>query len=187
MPVWAWILIGVVVVAAIAAAVWAASRKRRTERLRETFGPEYDREIRLADRRRAESELEARELRRKDLDIRPLEPAARRRFLEAWQTTQAKFVDAPSESVREADGLVTRVMVERGYPMEDFEQRSADISVDHPNVVENYRAAHAISLANDSEAATTEDLRQAMVHFRTLFEDLLETRSDEGDRMEQAR
>jgi len=185
MPIWAWIVIGVVAVAAIALAVWAAYRKKRTEQLRRTFGPEYDREVQMADRRSAESELEERQRRRKELDIRPLHPAARARFQESWRETQARFVDSPSEAVREADELVTRVMAERGYPMDEFEQRAADVSVDHPDVVGNYRAAHAFSMANDRGEAETEDLRQAMVHFRSLFEELLESGPDE--RMKEAR
>jgi hypothetical protein len=112
------------------------------------------------------------------LNLRTLEPAARDRYMGSWRETQARFVDAPAEAVRSADGLVGQVMSERGYPMDNFDQRAADISVDHPDVVENYRAAHAISLANDHEQATTEDLRQAMVHYRSLFETLLGT--DDG-------
>src|SRR5207249_3861327 len=111
--------------------------------------------------------------RRDELDIRPVNSAARDRYLEEWRVVQARFVDAPAEAVRDADGLVGRVMGDMGYPMGDFEQRQADVSVDHPVVVENYRAAHAISVRNDGGSASTEDLRQAMVHYRALFEDLL--------------
>jgi hypothetical protein len=109
------------------------------------------------------------------LDLKELDPATRERHMQSWSQTQARFVDAPAEAVRDADRLVGQVMTDRGYPMDNFEQRSADISVDHPDVVENYRAAHAISLASDHEQATTEDLRQAMVHYRSLFETLLGT------------
>jgi ABC-type nickel/cobalt efflux system permease component RcnA len=173
MPGWAWVLIIVAVVALIAAAGWMVYRQRRTEGLRQRFGPEYDRAVSATDRREAEAELDDRRERREQLDIRTLPPEARERYLVAWRETQARFVDSPSEAIREADDLVTRVMVERGYPMEDFEQRSADVSVDHPHVVDNYRAAHAASLANDHGKATTEDLREAMVHYRSLFEELV--------------
>jgi hypothetical protein len=116
------------------------------------------------------------------MEIVALEPAARQRYAEAWRDTQARFVDSPEQAIREADHLVTEVMRERGYPMEDFDQRAADVSVDHPNVVENYRAAHATSLANDQGRASTEDLRQAMVHYRALFVELLEQPEEEARR-----
>ena len=108
------------------------------------------------------------------LDIRPLDPASRERHITAWTDTQARFVDDPRQALSEADRLVQTVMSERGYPVEDFEQRAADISVDHPELVQNYRAAHAISLANERGDATTESMRQGMVHYRSLFEELLE-------------
>jgi hypothetical protein len=136
----------------------------------------------MSGRRRAESELAERERRREYLEIVPLEPAARERYAEAWRDTQARFVDSPEQAIREADHLVTEVMRERGYPMEDFDQRAADVSVDHPNVTENYRAAHATSLANDQGEASTEDLRQAMVHYRALFVELLEQPGEEARR-----
>lgn len=186
MPTWGWIVIAVVVVLAVVALIVAlANRRRRSDRIRGRFGPEYDRTVEeLGNRRRAESELSARERRREELDIRPLQPAARDRYVQAWRDVQVRFVDMPSESVREADALVTQVMRDRGYPMEDFDQRAADVSVDHPRVVEDYRTAHAISRANDGGRATTEDLRRAMVHYRTLFEDLLETGSGPAGREE---
>jgi hypothetical protein len=174
MPWWAWMLVVVVLVALIALAAWGAYRRRRSERLRQAFGPEYDRVVRTTgDQRGAESELESRQNRRAQLDIRPLSDAARGRYAEAWRVAQGRFVDSPSDAVGEADRLVILVMRERGYPIEDFETRAGDISVDHPDVVENYRAAHGISQANDRGEAETEDLRQAMVHYRTLFEQLL--------------
>ena len=119
----------------------------------------------------AEAELAAREERVQQLHIRPLELAERERFTSAWQGVQARFVDEPREAVSQADELIAEVMAARGYPMGDFEQRAADISVDHPSVVEHYRAAHAVATRRD---AGTEDLRQAMVHYRTLFEDMIE-------------
>jgi hypothetical protein len=172
-----WLLIVLVVVVVVLAAVvaWALVGKRRTQRLRSQFGPEYDRAMTEADNRRsAESELEARRRRREDLDIRPLSPEARERYARSWRDAQARFVDAPAEAIRQADALTMEVMRERGYPVDDFDQRSADISVDHPDVVENYRAAHGISMASEHGKASTEDLRQGMVHYRALFEELLE-------------
>ena len=176
MPVWAWILIALAIVALIAVVAWTATRSVRTERLRKRFGPEYDRTVEAAPgRREAEAELDARRRRREELDIRTLDPAAVQRYAQRWTDAQRRFVDEPPEAVREADVLVVEVMRERGYPTEGFEQRSSDVSVDHPDVVENYRAAHAISLANDQGLASTEELRRAMVHYRALFQDLLET------------
>jgi hypothetical protein len=175
MPTWAWIVIivaAVLVVAAIAAS--AAARKRRTSQLREGFGPEYDRTVDSAGGRRdAERELRERRERREALDIRELSPAARDRHLESWRILQTRFVDDPGSSVREADRLVQDVMRERGYPIDHFEQRAADVSVDHPHVVEHYRAAHRIWAANERGEATTEDLRQSVVHYRALFDELL--------------
>jgi len=174
MPALAWILIIVAVVVIVAIVAWLLMAKRRTGRLQERFGPEYDRAVREGDGRRgAERELTEREKRREKLDIRPLSPEAGQRYAESWRDAQAHFVDHPSQAVGEADALVTDVMRERGYPMEDFTQRSADVSVDHPGVVDNYRAAHGISMANQHDQATTEDLRQAMVHYRALFDELL--------------
>jgi hypothetical protein len=176
MDAWVWVLIVVAVVVIGLAAYMMASR-RRTGALRERFGPEYDKTVdESGGRRAAESELKERVERREDLDIRPLSPAAADRYAGEWRDVQARFVDSPGTAVGEADRLVIAVLRERGYPVDDFEQRAADISVDHADVVENYRAAHGISLANDQGRASTEDLRQAMVHYRTLFERLLERR-----------
>lgn len=181
MPGWGWILIVVAAVVLIAIIAWVAARSRRSKQLQEGFGPEYERTVeRSGDRRAAESELEARRERREELDIRALQPAARERYVSAWHQTQARFVDAPADALTEADSLLTSVMAERGYPMEDFDQRSADVSVDHPTVVENYRAAHAISTASGRGQASTEDMRQAMVHYRALFEELVDGGTDGG-------
>ena len=167
------------VVAAIAAALVAQSRKRK--RLQSTFGPEYERTVQSSGRRReAERELAEREQRRQSLDIRPLPAQDRQQFGERWHETQADFVDRPEEAVRAADRLVTEVMGRRGYPMGDFEQMSRDVSVDHAQVVSDYRAAHEISELNDRKAATTEQLRQAMVHYRALFTDLLSDADDDS-------
>ncbi len=164
-----------IVVVLLAGLAFFASRQRRSRRLKDRFGPEYDRTVaETGNRRAAESELQERAQRRERLDIVPLEPAAHDRYVAAWHQTQARFVDEPGEAVREADRLVTSVMRDRGYPIDDFEQRAADISVDHPQVVDDYRAARRIAEANDRSEASTEDLRQAFVHYRSLFEELLE-------------
>lgn len=184
MEAWVWVAIAVVAVVLIGLVVWSAARKRRTDELRGRFGSEYDRAVaERGSRRGAESELTHRVERRNELDIRPLAPAAARRYTDEWRNVQARFVDSPEGALGEADFLITTVMRERGYPMDDFDQRSADISVDHPDVVDDYRAAHAISLANDHGKASTEDLRQAMVHYRSLFERMIEV--DEGSTEEQ--
>jgi len=174
------ILLVILVIVAIGAVAWTMLQKRRTENLRERFGPEYDHTIHaLGGQREAEAELESRQKRVEDLNIRPLEAAERDQFVTAWRSTQAQFVDEPTAAIAAADRLVAEVMRARGYSIGDFEQRAADISVDHANVLAHYRAAHAIALANERGEANTEDLRQAMVHYRALFEDLLETRERE--------
>jgi hypothetical protein len=191
----AGLLIAILVVLVLLALLaLVAGRQRRTRKLKDRFGPEYDRTVaESGDRRSAESELQERSLRRQRLHIVPLDPAARDRYVEAWHQTQARFVDEPVEATREADRLITSVMRERGYPIDDFEQRAADISVDHPQVVDDYRAAQAIAAANDRSEASTEDLRQALVHYRSLFEELLEVgprgdaRPDEPPPGEEAR
>ncbi len=176
MSTWLWIVIVVAAVVILLVALWAATRTRRSKALKERFGPEYDRVSADApSQRQAEADLREREKRREQFDIRPLEPAARDRYRAQWQDVQARFVDDPSGAVGDADRLVLVVMEERGYPMDDFERRADDISVDYPHVVEDYRAGHAISTANARGEATTEDLRQAMVHYRSLFDHLLGT------------
>lgn len=182
MATWVWIVIAIAAVVVIALVVWSALRTRRTRTLREGFGPEYDRTVADApSKREAEADLLERRERREELDIRPLDDDARERYAEEWQATQARFVDDPGGAVTEADVLIQRVMRERGYPVEDFEQRAADVSVDHPEVVNNYRAAHAISIAHERERASTEDLRLAMQHYRSLFDELLgESRQPAG-------
>lgn len=174
MPTTTLIIVAVVIVAVlIVAAVWYSSQ-RRSDQLRERFGPEYKRAVaETGDRRRAEEELEARQKRVSQLEIRDLRPDEQRRFSEEWRAVQARFVDDPPTAVRDADGLVGRLMQSRGYPVGDFEQRAADVSVDHPGVVEHYRAAHAVALRQEQGQASTEDLRQAMVDYRALFAELL--------------
>jgi FtsZ-interacting cell division protein ZipA len=172
-----------IVLALLVVLALVAGRQRRSRRLRERFGPEYDRTVAEAgDRKEAESRLEERTARRERLDIVPLDPADRTRYVEAWRLTQARFVDEPAEATREADRLITAVMRDRGYPIDDFEQRAADVSVDHPQVVDDYRAAQAIASANERSEASTEDLRQALVHYRSLFEELLEVDRADDDR-----
>lgn len=173
-----WVLVLIVVVLLVIAAVaFLIARKQKTDRLQGRFGPEYDRTVtESGSRRQAESELAEREKRRSELEIRHLDPASRERYVTSWTNTQARFVDDPARALSEADRLVQDVMKERGYPVDNFDQRSADISVDHPQVVENYRAAHGISLASNNGEASTEDMRQAMVHYRELFAELLEDR-----------
>ena len=181
MATWVWIVIAVAAVVVVGLVLWSALRTRRTRTLKEGFGPEYERTVADApSKREAEAELRERQKRREELDVKPLEPEARDRYADSWQATQARFVDDPGGAIAEADVLIQQVMRERGYPVEDFEQRAADVSVDHPEVVNNYRAAHGISVAHEREKATTEDLRQAMVHYRSLFDELLETRQPAG-------
>jgi hypothetical protein len=169
------VAIVVIAIVLIVAAVLYARQRKRSEQLQERFGPEYDRSVAEAGGRRgAESDLIEREKRRESLDIRSLDPERQEQFATSWRDTQSRFVDEPSQAVGDADRLVQDVMRERGYPVDDFDQRSADVSVDHPEVVSDYRAAHAISLANDHGEASTEDLRQAMIHYRSLFDALLE-------------
>ena len=151
-----------------------AASRRRSAGLQNTFGPEYDRTVQqTGDRRQAERELAGRVDRRKQLTIVPLPEQARQQYIAQWQRVQAAFVDAPVESVRQADALVSQVMTDRGYPVAEFEQRAEDVSVDHPAVVENYRSAHAIAVASGQGTADTEALRTAMTQYRALFDDLL--------------
>jgi FtsZ-interacting cell division protein ZipA len=165
------VIAGVVMVAVIG---FLVARRRRSQQLRERFGPEYDRVVKKeGEVRRAEGVLEIRAKRREKFPIHPLNEENRVDFAERWRAMQSHFVDDPKASLSQADQLVNQLMETRGYPMADFEQRAADISVDHPVVVEHYRAAHAIALRHDRGEASTEDLRKAMVHYRTLFEELL--------------
>ena len=171
------VVVVVIVAVAVAAVAFFASRKRRSRKLRERFGPEYDRVLRKeGDARKAEGVLEFREKRREKFIIRPLPAADKSGFTTRWNEVQARFVDDPTGAVTVADSLVTEVMQARGYPIGEFDQRAADISVDHPLVVENYRAAHEIATRHSTGKASTEDLRRAMVHYRVLFQELLEDR-----------
>ncbi len=179
MSTWVWPVVVLVIVIILLALLVVALRERETRRrqqLQTAFGPEYDRTVsQYGSQDRAEAELMARRERVEALNIRPLTPADRTRFSQAWRATQARFVDEPAAATADADRLIGDLMRVRGYPVSDFEQRAADISVNYPNVVENYRAAHAISLASAQGQASTEDLRTAMIHYRSLFDELLET------------
>src|SRR6478672_12123424 len=180
MDTWVWIVIAVVAVVVILAIVWSAMRAKRTRELQGTFGREYDRTVDQAgDRRSAERELLDRQKQHDELDIRPLSPEARDRYVRRWQSTQARFVDDPKGAVAEADTLVQEVMQERGYPTKDFERRVDDISVDHPDLVEKYRTAHGIARATERGEASTEDMRHSVRHYRALFAELLDT--SDGD------
>jgi hypothetical protein len=168
------ILLVVVIVILLVAVGWLLFERRRSMELRSTFGPEYERTLNdTGNRREAEDELRRRRERVQALDIRPLPAADRDRYAREWRDVQALFVDEPPAAIDDADELIGRVMEDRGYPVSDFDQRVADISVDHASVVEHYRAAHAIAERADEVDTETEDLRQAMVHYRALFEDLL--------------
>jgi FtsZ-interacting cell division protein ZipA len=169
------VVAAVVVIVLVAIVGWLYSRQRRSKLLRERFGPEYDRVLKEeGDQRKAEGVLEFRTKRRETFKLRPLERGQRAAFADRWTTVQSRFVDDPKGAVSDADRLINEVMAARGYPTSDFDQRSADVSVDHPRVVENYRFAHEIALRHERGQATTEDLRKAMVHYRSLFEELLE-------------
>jgi hypothetical protein len=164
----------IIVVIIVVAAIIAGVMYQRRRRLQERFGPEYDRMVEeKGSRTKAEAELTSRQRRVAGLDIRPLDPAARARYQEDWAAVQEQFVDAPQEAVMAAQRLVMTVMQERGYPTEGGDQVLADLSVDHANVLDHYRAAYDISQRAADNAASTEDLRQAMIHYRALFQDLL--------------
>jgi hypothetical protein len=177
-------LVVILVLAALvvgAGAAWFLTRRRRSTELRRSFGREYERAVQeTGDQGHAERELERRRERVDQLRIRPLPPGEAERFAAGWREIQKRFVDEPETAVVEADRLVTDVMQRRGYPMADFDQRAADLSVNHPRVIESYRAAHGIAGRSGNGGASTEELRQAMVHYRVLFEDLLEDRTSTG-------
>ena len=173
-----WMIAVGVLLSALVAIAWHFSRRQKqTQRLQQRFGPEYARAVAdLGGRTKAESELRAREKRVEHLNITPLAPAEAAKFSQAWNTLQSRFIDNPKGVVVQADQLVRELMLKRGYPMGDFERRAADISVDHPAVVETYRAAQAIAVRDQRGEADTEELRKSVVHFRALFNELLEVR-----------
>src|SRR6185437_6424793 len=165
----------IIVLLVLIAAAWAVARQRQSRQLRKRFGPEYDRLLaERGDRARVESELKAREKRVQGLTIKPLSPADAARFSQEWRELQSRFIDNPKGVVMQADRLVRDLMIKRGYPMEDFEHRAADISVHHPELVETYRLAQVIAVRDQRGEATTEDLRKAVVYYRALFDELLE-------------
>ena len=171
------ILAAVVALALISVGAWFFYRKKHSHNLQKRFGPEYDRTvIELGSRTKGESELKAREKRVERLEILPLAAPEAARFSEAWHALQGRFVDNPKGVVVQAEQLVRELMAKRGYPMGDFERRAGDISVDHPDVVANYRSAQAIAVREQRGSADTEELRKAVVHYRALFDELLEVR-----------
>lgn len=183
----AWIVVGLILIAAliVGASLW--SRRARSAHLRDTFGPEYDRTVEAkGDRSEAEADLAERESRVKKLEIRPLGSEERREFTSRWNDVQARFVDDPPRAVAFADALIGDVMKARGYPVSDFDQRVGDISVDHPVVIEHYHKAHDIAVRDERGEASTEDLRQGMIHFRALFDDLVGTKATAESEPEEA-
>jgi hypothetical protein len=181
MELWQIALVVIVIAAAVIALAVLLQQRTRTQKLSGRFGPEYQHTLEeTGDRRAAERELHAREQRVGEMAIRPLTADERDRFTPAWRSVQARFVDDPSGSITEADLLVTKLMATRGYEVgEDFERRAADVSVDHGQVVSDYRVAHAIAERHATDGVETEDLRQAMIHYRALFDDLLEVEEQE--------
>jgi len=173
------ILSAVVIAVLIALAAWFTYRQRQSQHLKQRFGPEYGRVVdRLRSRTKAESELKARETRVERLRIVPLSPSDAERFAQEWKVLQGRFIDNPKGVLSEADQLVRELMRKRGYPMADFAHRAADVSVDHPTVVQHYRAAQEIALRDERGEADTEELRKGVVHYRALFQDLLEVSDD---------
>ena len=178
MPTWRIVWIVVVAVAVLGAVIWLVTQEMQRKRLQQRFGPEYDRTVAEKDSpRAAQRELAERERRHKELDIRPLSASARERYTQQWAQVQEKFVDQPSDAVADADRMLVSLMAERGYPTEGYEQQVADLSVRHAKTLEHYRAAHTTQQKRDG--ASTEDLRDAMVRYRTVFEDLLTDGADE--------
>jgi len=170
--------VAVVLVIVVAVALYVRNRKNTTAKLRGRFGPEYERAVQQhGSERKAEAKLADRETRVEMLKIRDLDPMERERYLAQWQAAQSRFVDYPKGAVTEADELVCSLMQTRGYPVADFDQRAADISVDHPRVVENYRSAHSIALRLGKGEASTEELRTAMIHYRSLFDELVQVQT----------
>jgi len=168
------ILVILVLVIVIAILVVVSARRRRSKRLHDQLGPEYDRTVQaMGGEKKARTELEERRKRVEALDIRPLSVSEREGYLADWTAVQSKFVDEPGQAIVDADRLIMQVMQTRAYPVSDFEQRAADISVNYPALVSNYRAAREIAVKNEQHQADTEELRQAMIHYRSLFEELL--------------
>jgi len=189
-PTLTYVLAGLSIAALIAVIAWAHAQRKLLQslRLKQRFGQEYGRTVQeLGSKEKAEAELAAREKRVERLRIVPLTSAEVARFSQAWSAPQSRFVDDPKGAVADADRLVYDLMAKRGYPMGDFERRAADISVDHPEVVLNYRAAHSIALRGERGEANTEELRRAFVHYRALFQDLLDVREPSASRLATAK
>jgi hypothetical protein len=168
------VVLGLMIMGAILWPIFTG--RKRTERLHDHFGPEYDHTVEtLGDEKKAQSELEERQKHVEALDIQPLSVEERERYVAEWTAVQSKFVDEPGQAIVDADRLIMEVMQTRAYPVSGFEQRAADVSVNYPALVSNYRAARVIALKNEQHQADTEELRQAMIYYRSLFEELLET------------
>jgi hypothetical protein len=181
MATWVWVVIAIVVVVVVAL-VAAGARNRRTAALRDRFGPEYDRAVENSDdRRAAETGLRAREKQRAQFDVKPLPEATRLRFADEWRDLQERFLDEPAQAADAADALITRVIEARGYPMRDFDAQAELVSVDHPDTVENYRLAHAVQQRSQNQQASTEDLREALLRYRSLFNELLRPEGDDAE------
>lgn len=171
------IVIALVVLVAVLAALWFWARSRKSAELKSQFGPEYERTVHaVGDDRKAEAVLADRQKRVAGYTIKPLPSEMRDHFVQTWREVQAKFVDDPNYAVTRADDLLGEVMVARGYPISDFDQRAEDLSVDHPTIVQNYRKGHDIAMRHSRGEASTEDLRAAMIHYRELFDDLVNER-----------
>jgi hypothetical protein len=182
------LIIGIIILLVIGIAIGMSYGRQRTKRLQEHFGPEYDRTVsQVGNPMKAERELEGRLGHVKKLDIRPLSPEETERFSHDWKMTQAAFVDQPLSAIQKANKLIKSAMSAKGYPVDDFEQRAADISVDYPDLVEDYRGFHALAVKGDREDLTTEELRQAMIHGRALFEDLVQPAPNGGDTRQKER
>ena len=178
MATWIWVVIAIAVVVVVAL-VAVGARQRRTAVLRDHFGPEYDRTVEnREDQRAAEAELRGRQRQRAQFDVRPLPEATRLGFAEEWRELQERFVDQPAQAAGAADALITRVMDARGYPMNDFDTQADLVSVDHPDTVENYRFAHAVQQRAQTQQASTEELREALLRYRSLFDELLRPEGD---------
>jgi hypothetical protein len=186
MDTWVWIVIAVAAIVLVGV-VWSATRSRRTRALKDTFGREYDRTVEQAGGKRdAERELRERQKRHEQLDIKPLSPESRDRYVRQWRSTQTRFVDDPKGAVAEADMLVQSVMKERGYPTADFDRRVDEISVEHPDLVEKYRTAHGIAQKSERDEASTEELRHSVRHYRALFAELLEVDDEDVQNVDDA-
>lgn len=179
MPTWLVIIIVIAAIAVIGAVVWLVSQEMQRKRLQQKFGPEYDRTVEESENpRAAQRELAAREKRHSELDIRPLSPSAQERYSQQWTLIQEQFVDRPAGAVAEADRVLVALMAERGYPTEGYDQQLADLSVQHSQTLKHYRTAHDTMRNHEHTQASTEELRDAMVHYRTVFEDLLTDKSE---------